>query len=104
MSDTPIKYYVVDAFTNRPFAGNPAAIVPLESWRDDAWLQHVAREMNLSETAYLVPNADGYDLRWFTPAVEVDLCGHATIASSVVLAKLGRLADGAEVVYATRSG
>jgi PhzF family phenazine biosynthesis protein len=94
----------VDAFTNRPFAGNPAAIVPLERPRDDAWLQHVAREMNLSETAYLVPNAEGYDLRWFTPAVEVDLCGHATIASCAVLAKLGKLADGAEVAFATRSG
>jgi PhzF family phenazine biosynthesis protein len=63
MSEQPIKYYVVDAFTNRPFAGNPAAIVALAQWRDDAWLQNVAREMNLSETAYLVPNAEGYDLR-----------------------------------------
>jgi PhzF family phenazine biosynthesis protein len=104
MSDTPIKYYVVDAFTNRPFAGNPAAIVPLGRWPDDAWLQNVAREMNLSETAYLVPNADGYDLRWFTPAVEVDLCGHATIASSAVLADLGKMDDGQVVAFATRSG
>jgi PhzF family phenazine biosynthesis protein len=104
MSDQPIKYYVVDAFTNRPFAGNPAAVVPLAHPRDDAWLQHVAREMNLSETAYLVPNNDGYDLRWFTPAVEVDLCGHATIASCAVLAKLGKLADGQELAFTTRSG
>jgi len=104
MSDSPVKYFVVDAFTNRPFAGNPAAIVPLERWPDDAWLQQVAREMNLSETAYLVPNATGYDLRWFTPAVEVDLCGHATIASSAVLAKLGKMVDGQEVAFSTRSG
>jgi predicted PhzF superfamily epimerase YddE/YHI9 len=104
MSDSPVKYFVVDAFTNRPFAGNPAAIVPLPRRRDDVWLQHVAREMNLSETAYLVPNADGYDLRWFTPLTEVDLCGHATIASSVVLAHLGKMADGREVAFSTRSG
>jgi len=104
MNDTPVRYYVVDAFTSRPFAGNPAAVVPLDHWPDDAWLQNVAREMNLSETAYLVPNADGYDLRWFTPAVEVDLCGHATIASSAVLTKLGKLSDGREVAFSTRSG
>jgi predicted PhzF superfamily epimerase YddE/YHI9 len=80
----PLRYVVVDAFTDRPFAGNPAAVVPLPDWRDTSWLQNVAMEMNLSETAFLVPNAQGFDLRWFTPKVEVDLCGHATLASALV--------------------
>src|ERR1043166_1180530 len=104
MTEHGLRYFIVDAFTNRPFAGNPAAVVPLDQWKDDAWLQNVAMEMNLSETAYLVPNAHGYDLRWFTPKVEVDLCGHATLASAIVLAHLGRLADGADVAFSTRSG
>lgn len=99
-----IRYFVVDAFTNQPFKGNPAAVVSLESWKDDSWLQNVAMEMNLSETAFLVPNSQGYDLRWFTPATEVDLCGHATIASATVLAHLGKFADGSEVAFSTRSG
>jgi predicted PhzF superfamily epimerase YddE/YHI9 len=100
----PLRYFVVDAFTARPFAGNPAAVVLLERWPDDAWLQNVALEFNLSETAYLVPNAAGYHLRWFTPKVEVDLCGHATLASAVALARLEKLADGATVLFSTRSG
>lgn len=104
MTGSPIRYFVVDAFTNRPFQGNPAAIVPLDAWREDTWLQNVAMEMNLSETAYLVPMDAGYELRWFTPTVEVDLCGHATIASAVTLAHLGQLADGAAVAFSTRSG
>lgn len=104
MNGPRIRYFVVDAFTNQPFKGNPAAVVPLDQWPDDSWLQNVAMEMNLSETAFLVPNAQGYDLRWFTPTTEVDLCGHATIASSVVLAHLGKLADGSEVAFSTRSG
>ena len=104
MSDSPIRYFVVDAFTDRPFSGNPAAVVPLDDWKDDSWLQNVAMEMNLAETAYLVRNSQGYDLRWFTPTTEVDLCGHATIASALVLTHLGRLADGTEVVFSTRSG
>ena len=70
-----LRYFVVDAFTNQPFAGNPAAVVPLEEWKDDQWLQNVAMEMNLAETAYLVPNATGYDLRWFTPKVEASRYG-----------------------------
>jgi PhzF family phenazine biosynthesis protein len=100
----PLRYFVVDAFTDRPFAGNPAAVVPLDSWPNDAWLQNVAMEMNLSETAYLVPNATGYDLRWFTPKVEVDLCGHATLASALVLSHLGKLPAGSEAAFSTRSG
>ncbi len=75
----------VDAFTDRPFAGNPAAVCVLDRPRDDAWMQNVAAEMNLAETAFLVQRDDGFDLRWFTPAVEVNLCGHATLASAHVL-------------------
>jgi predicted PhzF superfamily epimerase YddE/YHI9 len=104
MTPCPIRYFVVDAFTNHPFKGNPAAVVPLEKWKDDAWLQNVAMEMNLVETAFFVPTAQGYHLRWFTPKTEVDLCGHATIASAVALAHLGKLADGSAVSLSTRSG
>jgi PhzF family phenazine biosynthesis protein len=104
MSAPRIRYFVVDAFTNRPFTGNPAAVVPLDEWRSDAWLQSVAMEMNLAETAYLVPNSQGFDLRWFTPKVEVDLCGHATLASALVLVRLGKLADRLEVAFSTKSG
>ena len=86
----------VDAFTNTPFAGNPAAVCVLPEARDDQWMQHVAREMNLAETAFLLKQDDGYDLRWFTPAVEVDLCGHATLASAHVLWETGQLAPGAQ--------
>ena len=99
-----LRYFVVDAFTNKPFAGNPAAVVPLDKWNDDQWLQNVAMEMNLAETAYLVPNPTGYDLRWFTPKVEVDLCGHATLASAIVLSHLGSLADESDLSFSTRSG
>jgi predicted PhzF superfamily epimerase YddE/YHI9 len=101
---SPLRYFIVDAFTDRPFSGNPAAVVPLTTWPADGWLQNVAMEMNLSETAYLVPDASGYRLRWFTPKVEVDLCGHATLASAAVLAHLGKLADGSHVSFTTRSG
>ncbi|HWK36998.1 PhzF family phenazine biosynthesis protein [Sphingomonas sp.] len=79
-----IPFEQIDAFADRPFAGNPAAVMPLDAWPDDSLLQRIAAENNLSETAYLVPDASGaadYELRWFTPAVEVALCGHATLAS-----------------------
>ena len=99
-----IPLFHVDAFTEKPFAGNPAAVCLLSSWPDDAWLQAVAAEMNLSETALLVKNADGFDLRWMTPKVEVDLCGHATLASAHVLWQQG-LARADEVIhFSTRSG
>ena len=75
-----IPIYQVDAFTMGPFTGNPAAVCPLDSWLDDATLQNIAAENNLSETAFIVAREGGYDLRWFTPAIEVDLCGHATRA------------------------
>ncbi|HZD26481.1 MAG TPA: PhzF family phenazine biosynthesis isomerase, partial [Alphaproteobacteria bacterium] len=83
MQDLPL--YQIDAFTDRPFAGNPAAVCPLERWLPDATMQAIAAENNLSETAFLVPEGEDYGLRWFTPAVEVDLCGHATLASAYLL-------------------
>lgn len=81
-----LPIYQVDAFADAVFAGNPAAVVPLEDWLPDAVLQAVAAENNLSETAFIVRRGDGYELRWFTPSVEVDLCGHATLASAFVIA------------------
>ncbi len=81
-----VRITQVDAFTDKPFAGNPAAVCVLDAPREAAWMQSVALEMNLSETAFLVRRDDGaFDLRWFTPKVEVDLCGHATLASAHVL-------------------
>jgi PhzF family phenazine biosynthesis protein len=97
-----IPLFHVDAFTSRPFAGNPAAVCILPSWKESAWLQAVAREMNLSETAFLGRNTEGFDLRWFTPTVEVDLCGHATLASAHVLKQLGQAGD--EIRFSTKSG
>jgi PhzF family phenazine biosynthesis protein len=95
----------IDAFTDRAFAGNPAAVCFLSSPRDDGWMQSVAAEMNLAETAFLVPRADGeWDLRWFTPTTEVDLCGHATLASAHALWETGRLAPAAVARFHTRSG
>jgi len=94
----------VDAFTDRPFFGNPAGVCILEAARDDAWMQNVAREMNLSETAFLLKRPDGYDLRWFTPEIEVDLCGHATLASAQVLWEDQHLTIDAEARFHTRSG
>jgi predicted PhzF superfamily epimerase YddE/YHI9 len=99
---TPI--YQVDAFTSQPFRGNPAGVCLLSEPRADAWMQDVAREMNLSETAFLVPEQDGYRLRWFTPAVEVDLCGHATLGSAHILFETGRVKADAEIHFYTRSG
>ena len=72
----------IDAFTSEPFKGNPAAVCFMDGERDDRWMANVAAEMNLAETAFLSPHDDGWNLRWFTPAVEVDLCGHATLASA----------------------
>ena len=98
---TKIPFFQVDAFAERPLTGNPAAVMPLESWLDEAQMQAIAAENNLSETAFTVPSESGeadYDLRWFTPTVEVDLCGHASIAAGHVLIKDGR------VRFSTRSG
>jgi len=80
-----LPIYQVDAFTDRIFAGNPAAVVPLKEWLPDATLQAIAAENNLAETAFFLPRGDAYALRWFTPTVEVDLCGHATLASAHVI-------------------
>jgi PhzF family phenazine biosynthesis protein len=94
----------VDAFTSKPFAGNPAAVCLLPDTHDAPWMQMIAREMNLSETAFLVRRGRGYDLRWFTPLVEIDLCGHATLASAHVLWEQGDLDARETAVFETRSG
>lgn len=97
------RLFQVDAFTTRRFRGNPAAVMPLESFPADELLQAIAAENNLSETAFLVPQQDDYRLRWFTPAVEVPLCGHATLASAAVV--MERLQPGrAQVTFHTASG
>ena len=80
-----LPIYQVDAFSDGIFGGNPAAVCPLQAWLDDATLQRIAEENNLSETAYFVAEGEGYRLRWFTPGTEVDLCGHATLAAAWVL-------------------
>jgi len=101
-----ITIFHVDAFTDEPFAGNPAAVCLLDAPRDERWMQSVAREMNLSETAFVAPaaGADRIPLRWFTPLVEVDLCGHATLAAAHVLWETGRLAGHATARFLTRGG
>jgi PhzF family phenazine biosynthesis protein len=103
-----IRIVQVDAFTNQPFAGNPAAVCVLPSAVPEQWMRDAAREMNLSETAFLTPSgandANGYNLRWFTPSVEVDLCGHATIASAHVLWEDGHLPRDKQARFHTRSG
>jgi len=100
-----IRVVQVDAFTDRPFSGNPAAVIVLDEPGDAGWMQNVALEMNLSETAFLVRRKDGdFDLRWFTPAVEVDLCGHATLASAHVLWEEGHLPPDVQARFHTRSG
>lgn len=101
---SPLRYFIVDAFTDRPFAGNPAAVVPMKQWREDSWLQNVAMEMNLSETAFFVPTEGGFHLRWMTPKVEVDLCGHATLATAKVIGHLGLVKNGETIRFESRSG
>jgi len=96
--------YQVDAFTNRAFAGNPAAVCILAAPAPEAWMRDVAREMNLSETAFLVPKDDGFNLRWFTPTVEVELCGHATVASAHILWETGTLQPDEQARFCTLSG
>ena len=101
--------YQVDAFTDRPFAGNPAAVclldeLPISEPPSDSWLQHVATEMNLSETAFVRRAKDGFELRWMTPAFEVDLCGHATLAAAHVLWECNHVPPSAAISFFTRSG
>ncbi len=100
----PLTIYQVDAFTRTPFSGNPAGVCILTEPAEPDWMQAVAREMNLSETAFLHREKDGYNLRWFTPAVEVDLCGHATLASAHILWETEQLSPDETAVFHTRSG
>jgi PhzF family phenazine biosynthesis protein len=99
-----ITFFHVDSFTESPFAGNPAGVCLLPSPRDGAWMQQVAFEMNLSETAFLLREQDGFSLRWFTPTTEVDLCGHGTLASAHVLWESGVLKPDEQARFHTRSG
>lgn len=98
-----LKVYIANAFSEKKFGGNPAAVVPLNEWLDDELMQQIAAQHNLSETAYIVPQGDDYGIRWFTPTVEVDLCGHATLASAYVLFEhLGY--DRKQIVFHSKSG
>ncbi len=99
-----ISIFQVDAFTNLPFSGNPAGVCILQSSADSDWMQKVAGEMNLSETAFLYKEDDGFNLRWFTPTVEVDLCGHATLASAHILWQEKYLREDQETKFFTKSG
>jgi PhzF family phenazine biosynthesis protein len=99
-----MKLFQVDAFTDRPFGGNPAAVCLMETTREDGWMLKVAQEMNLSETAFCLPLHEGYSLRWFTPATEVDLCGHATLATAHILWETGSLETSQRARFKTRSG
>ena len=98
-----LPLFQIDAFAERVFQGNPAAVCPLDAWLPEALMQAIAAENNLSETAFCVPEGDGYGLRWFTPLKEIDLCGHATLATAHVLFEHLGFA-GAEIVFSTRSG
>src|ERR1051326_4445909 len=98
------RLFQVDAFTDRAYSGNPAAVCLLTENRPDDWMQTVAAEMNLAETAYVVRGDDGFGLRWFTPIVEVDLCGHATLASAHVLWETGQVQEHETARFHTRSG
>lgn len=99
-----LPLFLVDAFSFGPFTGNPAAVCLLDTERDDQWMQNLATEMNQAETAFVWPENGAYRLRWFTPAVEVDLCGHATLATAHVLFETGRLSSGEEAAFQTKSG
>jgi PhzF family phenazine biosynthesis protein len=98
------EIFQVDAFTDKPFSGNPAAVCVLPQEGDEHWMQNLATEMNLSETAFLYQQNDGYNLRWFTPAAEVDLCGHATLACAHILWETGLLVPDQQARFFTRSG
>src|SRR6266699_3830313 len=98
-----LEIYQIDAFTSKPFGGNPAAVVPLTEWLPAETMQSIALENNLSETAFFVKEGEGYGLRWFTPTFEIDLCGHATLASAYLLYEiLGETAD--VLKFQTKSG
>jgi PhzF family phenazine biosynthesis protein len=99
-----IPFYQIDAFADKAFTGNPAAVCLLQEEAEEEWMQSVAAEMNLSETAFILPRSNGFVLRWFTPTTEVDLCGHATLASAHVLWNSGCLEQGDTARFHTRSG
>lgn len=99
-----VKIYQVDAFTDKVFSGNPAAVCPLDNWFSDELMQNIAMENNLSETAFFVAVGDEYHIRWFTPAVEVDLCGHATLASGYVIFNLLKYEGAVINFYSHKSG
>jgi PhzF family phenazine biosynthesis protein len=99
-----VRIFQVDAFTHQPFTGNPAAVCLLEGPADEGWMQKVAMEMNLSETAFLYQEEEGFSLRWFTPQVEVDLCGHATLASAHILWEEDLLSPNDQARFLTKSG
>lgn len=99
-----MRIYQVDAFAQKMFAGNPAAVCLMTEEVSDDWMQAMAQEMNLSETAFVRREGDGFRLRWFTPATEVDLCGHATLATAHTLWDVGWLAEGEQARFMTRSG
>lgn len=99
-----MKIFTVDAFTDKPFAGNPAAVCLITKPVSETWMQQVAQEMNLSETAFVYPGKDGFNLQWFTPATEVDLCGHATLATAFVLWEENILGRNETARFYTKSG
>lgn len=99
-----IQIFQVDSFTVKPFSGNPAGVCILEQPKNENWMQSVAAEMNISETAFLLPKGSGYNLRWFTPTTEVDLCGHATLASAHILYEFGFYEQDELIEFYTRSG
>ncbi|UCB46509.1 MAG: PhzF family phenazine biosynthesis protein [Spirochaetota bacterium] len=99
-----MRLYGVDAFTEAPFRGNPAAVCILKSPRNERWMQDIAAEMNLSETAFLSRKGERYSLRWFTPEIEVDLCGHATLASAHILWEIGEIGKERAIYFDTKSG
>lgn len=99
-----MKLFKVDAFADKPFVGNPAAVCILPLPKSEVWMQSIAQEMNVSETAFIYPMKDGYNLRWFTPATEVDLCGHATLATAHVLWEINFLTTHEEARFYTKSG
>ncbi len=99
-----IPIYQVDAFSDQPFKGNPAAVVVLDQPQTPQWMQLVAREMNLSETAFTCRQSNGYQLQWFTPKTEIELCGHATLATAHVLWESGRESPNSRIRFSTKSG
>ena len=104
MARLKIPLFQVDAFAHKPFTGNPAAVCLLENSMDETWMQSVAAELNLSETAFVSRRTEGFDLRWFTPTVEVDLCGHATLAMAHILWEQHWIAAAEDVQFYTHSG